>query len=282
MKLSQRRMARPSLGGLLATRQGALLVALLCAVCAAVLIFFSLSRYKAGLRTTPPQATVLVASGTIPQGTAGATIASEKLYTATPVAASQVTPGAISDASVLAGETANTTILPGQQLTTTDFSGLTSVSETLAPNQRAVSITIAEAPGDTDVVQAGDHVDIYDNIPTPNLGTNASPGSAAVGTNTALVLPIITDALVLKSATGTPVKHEGVPITGSSMVLAVNADQVQLLISAEMHDQLYLSLRPQKSDQTPGTQLASKATLLSTNVLNTLSQHFPTTLKGLQ
>ena len=46
VKLSQRRMSAPSLGGLLATRQGSLMLAALCAICAAGVLVFALGRYK--------------------------------------------------------------------------------------------------------------------------------------------------------------------------------------------------------------------------------------------
>ncbi|MGH3266044.1 MAG: Flp pilus assembly protein CpaB [Trebonia sp.] len=235
MKLSQRRMARPSLGGLLATRQGALTVALLCAVSAAGIIFFSLSRYKANLRTPTPQATVLVSTAEIPKGTAGNTIASEKLYTSTPVAATQVTPGAISDASVLAGETAQTTILPGQQLTTTDFTARTGVAGVLTPGQRAISVTIDEAHGDTDVLQPGDHVDIYTTFNVSKTNSNA--------TNATMIL-LVPDALVLKPASATPVLSGGKSITGSTLVLSVSAAQAPQVGFAADNGKLFLALRP--------------------------------------
>ena len=80
---------------------------------------------------------MLVATKAIPKGTTGADIAARQLYRSTPVAATQVTPGAISDAAQLAGRQTATTILAGQQLTTQDLSAQVRIVDGLAPDQRA-------------------------------------------------------------------------------------------------------------------------------------------------
>jgi Flp pilus assembly protein CpaB len=245
VKLSQRRLARPSLGGLLATRQGSLTLALLCAVCAAGVLMFALGRYKTSLKPAVQQATVLVSTGEIQKGTTGAQVAAQQLYKSMPIASTQVTPGALTDAGPLAGETARVDILPGQQLTAADFSALTSLNETLAKDQRAVAVTIGESPGITDALQAGEHVDIY------SMFSGKSGGSELV-----LVNP---NAEVLKAATPVAVRSGGQTITGSSMVLALQDSKVNQVIFAAQTGQLYLSLRPLTSSQTPpyATNLAS-------------------------
>jgi Flp pilus assembly protein CpaB len=278
VKLSQRRLARPSLGGLLATRQGSLLLALLCAVLAAGILVFALGRYKTGLRTPVTQASVLVATSEIPKGTSGQTVASERLYKLQPVAASQVTPGALSDAAVIASEVAAVDLLPGQQLTAADFAPVGDVAETLAPDQRAVSLSIGEAQGDTDVVQAGDHVDIYQQIDLPHLvnapialSSASSASSTSSTSQTQLFLPIFTNVLVIKPATATPVKRDGVPVVGGAMVLGVAADQVAPLMSAITRGPLYLSLRPPTATATPGQSFAAELTQISSKFLNALA-----------
>ena len=157
MKLSQKRLSRPSFGGMLASRQGALLLAFLCALAAAGLVLVALNHYRKNLVTTNQQATVLIASGQIPKGTSAQVIVARQLYKATPVLSTQVTAGALSDPALLVGKTATTDILPGQQLTSADFAGaaVLGVAAQLQPDQRAVSITIDETHGDTDVVQVG-------------------------------------------------------------------------------------------------------------------------------
>lgn len=245
MKLSQRRLARPSLGGLLATRQGSLTLALLCAVCAAGVLIFALGRYKSSVKPTVQQATVLVSTGVIHKGETGQEIAAQNLYKSMPVVSTQVAPGALSDAAAIASETAREDILPGQQLTTADFAALLGVNQSLAKNQRAVAVTIGESPGITDVLQPGDRVDVYSML-TPKSGN-------------AELLLLNANAEVLKPGTPIPVKSSGQTITGSSMLLALNDNKANQVIFAAMTGTLYLSLRPLKASQTPpyATSLAS-------------------------
>lgn len=274
MKLSQRRLARPSLGGMLATRQGSLTLALVCAACAAAILVFALGRYKTSLKTPVTQASVLVATAQIPKGTSGSAVAAQRLYKVVPMVTSQVTPGALVDAAAIANETAATDILPGQQLTATDFAGLTSVAETLSPNQRAVSVSTSEAPGNTDVVQPGDHVDVYVGV----LPKAFSPTGSSTDSASDVAIPFISDVLVLKAGTPAPVKRDGVTITGNSMVLAVDSSQVQLLITAALKGAIYLSLRPPNASPTPSDQYANALARLSTSAISHWTSVMPTLL----
>jgi Flp pilus assembly protein CpaB len=233
VKFSQRRLARPSLGGLLATRQGSLTLALLCAVCAAGVLMFALGRYKTSIKPTVQQATVLVSTGVIHKGTTGPQIAAQHLYKSTPVVSTQVAPGALSDAAAIAGQTARADILPGQQLTASDFSALVGLDQTLAQNQRAVAVSIGESPGITDALLAGEHVDVYSLFAKGVL---------------VLVNP---NAVVLKAATPVAIKSGNQTIAGSSMVLALQDNKVNQVIFSALAGTLYLSLRPLKSSQTP-------------------------------
>jgi Flp pilus assembly protein CpaB len=250
VKLSQRRLARPSLGGLLATRQGSLTLALLCAVCAAGVLMFALGRYKTGLKPTVQQATVLVSSGEIHKGTTGQEIAAQHLYKSTPVVSTQIAPGALNDAASLAGQTARVDILPGQQLVTSDFSVLVGLDQTLAKNQRAVAVSIAESPGITDALQAGNRVDVYSMF-TPKSGTPE-------------LLLLNPNAEVLKPATPVAVRSGSQTITGSSMLLALDDNKASQVIFAALQGSLYLSLRPLKSSQTP-TYATNLASVLANN-----------------
>ena len=234
MKLSQKRLSRPSFGGMLASRKGALLLAFLCALAAAGLVLVALNHYRKNLVTTNQQATVLIASGPIQKGTSAQVIVARRLYKATPVLSTQVTAGALSDPALLAGKTATTDILPGQQLTSGDFAGaaVLGVAAQLQPDQRAVSITIDESHGDTDVVQVGDRVDVY----------------ALFGQD--LVL-LVENALVIKPsgsaaasapAAGTPAAA-GTP-TGGSLVLAVSSADAAKVAYAADNGKIWLLLRP--------------------------------------
>lgn len=231
MKMSQRRMARPSLGGLMATRQGALILAVLCAAVAAGILFFALGRYRSSLESTTHQATVLVATATIHRGTSGTAVASEALYKPMPITTTQLSPGAISDASLLTGKVASVDILPGQQLTLADFTGVSGTQAILAPNQRAVSINTDTAHGDLSVLAAGDRIDVYSLF--NSLSTSG-------GKTEPTVLLLVPNVKVLK-------------IASTTLVLAVNADQVPRVDWAASEGTLYLALRPPNGSASPIT-----------------------------
>jgi pilus assembly protein CpaB len=248
VKLSQRRLARPSLGGLLATRQGSLTVAVLCAACAAGILMFTLGRYKSQVHTVPQQTTVLIATGEIQKGTSGDMIAAQKLYKATPIAAAQATAGAITNAAELAGETAQENILPGEQLTASEFSAATGVTGLLAPNQRAISVTLDESHSDSDVLEAGDHVDLYDDTG-------------------AVVILLDPNVTVIKPAAGTnststaATKAGGTPVTGGSLVLNVDTQYVAEIEYAYDHQQLYVALRPFNATTSSGVPVTPQSIL---------------------
>jgi Flp pilus assembly protein CpaB len=253
MKMTQRRMARPSLGGLMATRQGALALALVCAVSAAGILVFALGRYRSSVRVGTKQATVLVATGQIPKGTSGGAIAAHKLYKAMPIVSTQLAAGAISDASLLPGKVAAADILAGQQLTLADFTTVTGVTGLLTPDQRAVSVSIDEAHGATDVLQAGDHVDAY-------------AAFTAKGSGDPFVVLLVPNALVIKPATGATPSGRGASaggsaLSGGSLVMSVSAAEAPQVIYAAQDGQLYLTLRPTNGTTSPRplTTLASVA-----------------------
>ena len=251
----------------MATRQGSLLLALLCAVCAAAVLVFALGRYKASVQQPTPQATVLVASTEIAKGTTGAQIAAEKLYRSTPVIASQVTPGAISNAAQLGSQTAVSAILPGQQLTATDFSTLAGIGLTLKPDQRAIEISVSGAAAAPDITSAGSRVDIYAAAPASSTGASASAGassSSPTATTTppatgAKVALLASDIDVLKPATSAPVTVGNQSVSGSTLVLAVDRRLVPTLIADS--GSLYLALRPGNS----GATAAVPATPITTS-----------------
>lgn len=283
MKMTQRRMARPSLGGLMATRQGAMMLALLCAVCAAGILVFALGKYKSGLKTVSQQATVLVATGNIPRGAQGSSLAARGLYKATPVVASQIAPGALSDAAYLQGKTAATTILPGQQLSTADFTGVVGVTGLLTPNQRAISLAISESPGDNDVLQPGDRVDVYTYfnkrdvvvLTDPNvlvLKSAAGPASTSASAGGTTNTPSTAAGTSTAGGSGTPpAAGAGSPslIAGTSLVLSVSSQEASNIVYAAETGQNYLTLRPIKSTTTP-RPLTTLASVIKDSVASTI------------
>jgi pilus assembly protein CpaB len=225
VKLSQRRLARPSFGGLMATRQGALLLAVVCAVCAAGIIAIALSQYRSSVQTKQTQATVLVATATIPKGTSGDQIAARALYKSMPVAATQVTPGAVSDASALTGQVTSTAVLPGQQLTTSDFAGPVGVPGVLQPGEQAISLALDDPHGSTEIAVPGDRVNLY-----ANWGAHH-------------VQLIATKVMVLKSGPATA-SQGGQTITGPSTQLAIPTALAPVVIDAVDNFKLYMTLDP--------------------------------------
>ncbi len=235
-------MNAPSFGGMLATRQGSLVLALLCAVCAAGVLVFALGRYKTNVQQPVPQATALVATAEIAKGTSGAEIASKKLYKAMPVTATQLSVGAVGNAAQIASEFATSNILPGQQLTTADFGTISGVDTVLKPNQRGVEISTSGAPGASDITQAGSHVDIYVvGGATGNVTSSSGTDSASVAGQK----PIASNVLVLKPATPLPVTLGGKSVSGGTLVLALNENLVSNVI--DHSGSLYLALRPSKT-----------------------------------
>jgi Flp pilus assembly protein CpaB len=224
-------MARPSLGGLMATRQGALLLALLCALCAGGIIMFALGQYRTNLQTQTKQDTVLVATAEIHKGSTGTAIASQNLYKATPIVSTQLAPGAISDASLLAGKVASEDILPGQQLTLADFAGTSGVMGTLGPDQRAISIAPDAVHGDLAVLAPGDRVDIYTMLTAQGSDGKSQP----------TVLLLAHNIQVMKTPTA----------ASQAMILNVTAAQVPRIDLAMSEGTLYLALRPANGSLSP-------------------------------
>jgi Flp pilus assembly protein CpaB len=89
------------------------------------------------------------------------------------------------DAASLRGRVAAQDILPGEQLTAAEFTYSAGVAGQLAPNERGVEVATDTAHGLLDVLQTGDHVDVY--------------GAAGQG-NTSLVFLLAPNVVVLKTA----------------------------------------------------------------------------------
>jgi len=222
MKLKRKRIDNPSLGGLLATRRGALMLALVCALAATGVLFFALGKYRHAVSTVPKQDTVLVATSDIKKGTEGSLIASQELYKVTPVLVSQVSAGAIINATALNGRIAANNIFPGQQLTAADFSTAASigVAAQLTPTERGVSLTLDGQHGLGAVLQTGDHVDVY--------------GSYTVR-GTIIVSLLVPDALTLKAPSAST--------TSGSVLLGVNMLLAPRLLWMADNGKVWLVLR---------------------------------------
>jgi Flp pilus assembly protein CpaB len=221
----------------MATRQGALMLAVICALCAAGILAFALGQYRSGLQTKTQQATVLVATANIPKGTSGDQIAARALYKSMPVATTQVTAGAISDASALAGQVTSVAVLPGQQLTMSDFGGTAGVPGVLQPGQQAISLALDDPHGAAEVAVPGDRVNLYEDTGAHHVR---------------LLAPKL---MVLKSGPATA-SQGGQAITGPSTVLAIPTGLAPSVIDAADNFKLYMTLNPipaSSSARTPVT-----------------------------
>jgi Flp pilus assembly protein CpaB len=227
-----------------ATRNGALALALLCAVAAAGIILMAIGHYRSSVTTSTKQTTVLVAAGTIQKGTSGETVASQKLFKTMAVPAKSVATGAVADTTSLQGRIAAENILPGQQLTAADFVTRSGYTSELAPTERAISIPLDTSHGLSSVVEAGDHVDVYAGMDldvngSTSSGANVSSGSASVGTRLLLAdVPVL--AANLNGGAG--VGSSGVG-QQSNVLLKVPATEAGALAFASDNGKIWLVLR---------------------------------------
>jgi Flp pilus assembly protein CpaB len=233
VEITSKKFKVPRVKGLPATRRGAIALALVCALAAAVILLVALSQYKKSVSLANREDTVLVATGTIQQGTAASVIAQDQLYKPTSILVKNLAPGAIVNAAALQGEVAQHAILPGQQLTTADFApAARGVVGQLTPGQRAVSLALDSEHGLVGEVEPGDHVDVYGDF----------GGSSSTGSNSAsLVKMLIPNALVLKVPSGS--SGLGASSAGT-VVLAVSDTQVGALAYAAENGKVWLALRP--------------------------------------
>lgn len=257
MPLTNKKQSIPKIGGLPASRRGAIILALLCALGAALIIMVAVGQYKQNAQAGSRQETVLVATSVIEKGTAGSVIASQQLYKSTPVVAKNVAPGAIVNASALNGTSASKQIVPGQQLTVSDFAGGQSILTQLGPNQRAVSLTLDSQHGNAGVAEAGDHVDVYGSfnlLENANLQKiNGAPAPKASTGGSDAAIPVVrllaANALVLRAPgsagqSSSPVSSG----SGTDVVLAVSQTQTPDLTFAADNGKVWLALRPADAD----------------------------------
>jgi len=223
---------------LLSTRRGTVLVAAVCAIVAAGILVVAINRYRSNVDSSGDQETVLVASGEIQKGMAGDAIAGGQLFKSTSVAAKQVSAGAIADTTQLRGEVAATTIYPGQQLTAADFTANGGLPAKLAPNQRAMTVTVDSSHGMIGQVVEGDRVDVYADL-EPSTGRSGS-----------FVRLLMADTPVLKA----PSSAGGGGLAGnqqSNVTLQVDDNQAGALAFAADNGKLWLVLRPANATATP-------------------------------
>ena len=200
-------------GQVLASRRGAVTVALISAGIAGILIYAFVSHYRKTTVLQPANAVVFVAKGFIPAGTPESSIASQDLLKRELVPATQAVSGAIVDPSEIAGAVSVASITAGQQVTVADFAHTEiTIGAYLRGDQRAIAIPLDTAHGFTSYLVEGDTVDIM--------------GYGSHGT-----VMLAQDITVLANS-------------GGDVVFRVTDKQALVLTAASAETQLWLSLRP--------------------------------------
>jgi Flp pilus assembly protein CpaB len=247
---------------LLSTRRGTILVATVCALLAAGILLFAMSRYRHSVDTSGNQQTVFLATELIQKGTSGDAIASQQLFKATSVAAKQATAGTIADTAQLQGKVAIADIYPGQQLTAADFTTDGGLASRLAPNQRAVTVTVDQAHGMIGQLKTGEHVDVY-------AGFNLDPGN---GRPVPVVRLIMTNVQVLAagSSGGSSLGSSQNPSNAfSNVTLNVNDAQAGAVAYAADNGKVWLVLRPANATSTaPPSTIDAQSLLLGSRPIN--------------
>jgi pilus assembly protein CpaB len=243
VEFTRKRLTVPRLRGLVATRHGAVALALLCAVAAAVIIVMAISHARSSASTAATQESVLVAQNTIEKGTSGEVIASQKLFKTLALPTKSVAAGAITDTAALQGKVATQDILPGQQITVGDFAARGGYDSQLAPNQRAMSVPLDTSHGLVGVVQPGDHVDVYAGLNVDGSSSSGSSGTTG-GSASASTRLLMADVPVLAVNLN---QGSGVGSSGTSqqgdVVLRVDAASAGALAFASDNGKVWLVLR---------------------------------------
>ena len=232
-------------GRALRNRGGAIMAAVGVALLATILLIVYLHSYRSSVNSGKRPERVVVATGLIPQGTAGGLIARKGLYQVTSIQKDQLKPLALSDPSQMNGTIAAHDIFPGQQLTASDFTtqAETSIPYQLTGTQRAISIPVDSAHGLIGQLANGNFVDVY-------VGVGSGGSGAAAGSSVRLLASNILVLVAPGSA-------------GSNAVLRVSTTQAPRFAYAADNSKIWLVLRPQVGAAPTSPTTANLATLLA-------------------
>jgi Flp pilus assembly protein CpaB len=236
MEVTQKTSPGPeALRRFLATRKGATIVAAGAAVLAGVVLLAFVTNYRKSVNNGTATVPTLVADRLIPKGTSGAVVVSGGLFKPSTVQESQLSVGALADASTLNGKVATHDIYPGQQLTAGDFaSNADPLRGELTGAERAISVPLDAAHGLIGDVRKGDHVDVL-------AGFNASNQSSGIGR--AQLRTLLQDVLVLKAPSDNGSKVTGQSSTENIVVRANDKDAAALAFASD-NGKVWVVLRP--------------------------------------
>lgn len=258
MELAEKRYVRRDWRQLLGTRRGTVLVGLGCAVVAAGLLVAAMARYRSSVDASHRFATVLVTTQRIPKNTSAYTVASETLFKPMQIPTNQATAGAVADTARLHGEVAVRDILPGEQLTTADFTANGGLAAQLAPDHRAMTLTLDSEHGMIGEVRDGDHVDVYGGVDQ----------QSSLGRNEPVLRLLMRDVPVMKAGTGSGASGIGGAASAnntSNVTLDVSDSQAGELAYAADNGKVWLVLRPGNAvDTAPPSLITVQSFLLAT------------------
>jgi Flp pilus assembly protein CpaB len=133
----------------------------------------------------------------------------------------EVESGAITDTSTLAGKVALEDINPNSQLTADQFGAASGLEPSLAPNQRAVVVSLGSPQEVGGQIGAGSHVDFWVTI----------NGQGAGGVNRPIAKLLFQNMYVLNT-------------NGGNVTLRATPTQAGQIIYASSNAQIWLALRP--------------------------------------
>jgi pilus assembly protein CpaB len=242
------------LGKLVSTRRGAVVVAGVSALLAAVVLMVFLNQYRRSLNSEGAPATVLVARSLIEKGSSGTVIAQDSIFQIARVKKSELKNGAIADPANLRGMVATDDIYPGEQLLIGDFAHATGgVRERIAGDQRAISLPLDNAHGMIGDVQTGDHVDVYVVL--------RAAGTTGTGENRSLLKTLIQDTVVLRAPKGAKAGVGG-PTSTDEVVLRATDAQAAKLAFASDNAKIWIVLRPKIGSAQGKPAVVDERTLL--------------------
>jgi Flp pilus assembly protein CpaB len=195
-------------GSILQSRRGSVLASAISAIIAGALIYGFVSSSN---NSSPPpatavvsQATVWVATNSIPAGTPYDAVVDGGMLKRETIPAANAVAGAIDDPSVLAGQVVAASIASGQELTTADFSttAKVNVDSYLTGTYRADAFALDAAHGLTSYLNSGEHVDVMGQKGSVSL--MLAENIEVLGNANGDVVLRLTDkqALALAAATG--------------------------------------------------------------------------------
>lgn len=236
----------------LATRNGALAIAVIAGGLAAILVFAAINSARNDGTASTAARTVLVANQVIPKGSSGQAVAEAHLFRTARVGEQTLVAGAITDISQLRDKVSTQDIYPGQQISARTFTASNGELTTkLTGTDRAIAIPLDSAHGLVGEVNAGDRVDIL-------AGFNVQGPSSATRP---VVSRLASNVLVLKTAKPSGGGAGGGSST-SNVTLRVSAQMATKLAFAADNGKVWIVLRPAAGAKESSPSVASVNSLL--------------------